>query len=318
MRKRKTVDDEKDDDDMPVARGRPRTPEELGPPKPEPHQRKEFVTRLQSILDALEIPDLGRDERMYLQRVLWRADRLCSLDPKRFTVRGEDRVILLLRSIAETTNGAEALTLPIMRAVSFCLHDGWTNRGLAWLEALDCVPLLEILRTLSNLGLQGHLEDALRWKLTQILGSPFKPQPAKLPKVKREPKPPASLTRVRGVEKNVQLGLELLALRSAIKSHQEYGRQVRRKFDIETKLAVNALKVARRYGARPEIFTRLSWNALAHLASPTLPAGARQALERRIIAGERIGAPEIRRAHGELKAGKRGRQADQQAQRSSR
>lgn len=190
-RKKIVANDEDDDDDMPVARGRPRTPEELGPPKPEHHQRKEFVTRLQSILDALEIPDLGRDERMYLQRILWRADLLCSFDPKRFTGRGEDRVVLLLRSIAETTNGAEALTLPIMEAVYSCLHDAWTDRGLAWLEALDRVPLLEMFRTLRDLGLQDHLEDALRWKLTQILGSPFAPQPVKLKKPARKMvKPP--------------------------------------------------------------------------------------------------------------------------------
>jgi hypothetical protein len=128
---------------------------------------------------------------MYLQRMLLRADRLCSFDPKRFTNHGEDQVILLLRSIAETTNGLEALTLPIMKAVSSCLDDAWTDRGLAWLEALDRVPILEILRTLSDLGLEDRLEDALRWKLTQILGSPFKPQPAKLKKPARKVvKPP--------------------------------------------------------------------------------------------------------------------------------
>jgi hypothetical protein len=191
MGRKKIVDDDDDDDDMPRPRGRPRAPEEFGPPKPQPHQRKEFVTRLQAILNALELPDLGRDERMYLQRTLWRADSLCNFDPKRFTVRGEDRVILLLRSIAETTNGTEALTLPIMKAVSSCLYDAWTDRGLAWLEALDRVPLLEILRTLSDLGLQNRLEDALRWKLTQILGAPFKPQPAKPKKPARKiEKPP--------------------------------------------------------------------------------------------------------------------------------
>jgi hypothetical protein len=188
---RKTIVDDDDDDDMPRPRGRPRAPEEFGPPKPEPHQRKVFVTRLRCIQDALEIPDLGRDERMFLQRILWRSDCLCSFDPKRFTDRGDARIILLLRSIAETTNGTEALTLPIMRAVYSCLHDAWTDRGLAWLEALDGVPLLGILRTLTDLGLQDRLEDALRWKLTQILGSPFKPQPAKPKKPARKMvKPP--------------------------------------------------------------------------------------------------------------------------------
>lgn len=48
-------------------------------------------------------------------------------------------------------------------------------------------------------------------------------------------------------------------------------------------------------GAKPEIFKRLSWDALLHLV---LSAAARDALERRIIAGERIGAPEVRAARG--------------------
>jgi hypothetical protein len=48
------------------------------------------------------------------------------------------------------------------------------------------------------------------------------------------------------------------------------------------------------YGTRPEIYTRRSWNALLHFASPALTVAACEALERRIIAGDRIGAPEIR------------------------
>ncbi len=118
-----------------------------------------------------------------------------------------------------------------------------------------------------------------------------------------------------GVEKNIALGLQLLALRSAIKSNYAFGRAVRRQFDIDGQHACEVMKVARVYGARPEISTRLSWNALVHLASPRLPAAARDALEHRIIAGERIGAPEIRAARGMVKAGKRGRQADHRAQR---
>jgi hypothetical protein len=62
-------------------------------------------------------------------------------------------------------------------------------------------------------------------------------------------------------------------------------------------------------GGMPEIFTRLSWNALVLLASPTLPAATREALERRIV------APEIRRACVALKAGKRGPQPEPPGQR---
>lgn len=109
-RARLIVDD--DDDDIPARVGRPRSPEEFGPPKPDPRQRKEYVARLQAILDAVEIDHLGQAERMYLQRILWRTDRLRDIDPRRFRARGEDQIIPLLRAIFETTNGIAALTLP--------------------------------------------------------------------------------------------------------------------------------------------------------------------------------------------------------------
>jgi hypothetical protein len=100
--------------------------------------------------------------------------------------------------------------------------------------------------------------------------------------------------------------LRSLKLRSAIKNNREYGRQVRRQFGVDT--TVNALQVARLYGGRPEIVSRLSWNALVTLSSPTFHATARETLEARIIAGETLGAPEIGAARGALKAGRRGRQ----------
>ncbi|WP_157043824.1 hypothetical protein [Nitrobacter hamburgensis] len=51
-----------------------------------------------------------------------------------------------------------------------------------------------------------------------------------------------------------------------------------------------------------------------HLASPALTAAAREALERRTLAGEKIGAPEIRAAREALRAGK-GHQTNQRARR---
>jgi hypothetical protein len=182
--------DDDDDDDLP-RRGRPRGPEEFGPPKPEAHQRKEYVGRLQSILDAIEIPDLGRDERTYLQRILWRADRIRSFYPDRFPARGEDRVVFLLRSIAETTNGVAALKLPILKAVSECLHDAWTSRGLQFLEAMDKLPLLEMQAALKGFGLDENLDKAIRWKLTEILGPPIVPQQPTKPAPRVMKKPPS-------------------------------------------------------------------------------------------------------------------------------
>ena len=185
----KIADD--DDDDVPARVGRPRAKEEFGPPRPEQHERQEYAARLQLVLKALEIPDLGRDERMYLQRILWRRDQLRKYDRKRFAARGEDQVVLLLRSIAEMSNSLAALKLSIMRALSLCLHEAWTSKGLAWLDAMDAVKLVEIEATLRGLGLGEHLHTAIRWKLAEILGPPIVSQPMPKTPARKMVKPPA-------------------------------------------------------------------------------------------------------------------------------
>jgi len=170
-------DDDDDDDDVPARAGRPRTPETFGPPAAEQHERQEYAARLQLVLEALEIPDLGRSERMFLQRKIWRADQLRKYDPKRFTTRGEDQVVILLRSIAETTNGLTALKLSIMQALSSCLHEAWTSQGLKYLDAMDAVKLVEIETNLRSYGLEDHLGAAIQWRLTEILGRPTAAKP---------------------------------------------------------------------------------------------------------------------------------------------
>jgi hypothetical protein len=87
----KPIDDD-DDDDLPPRVGRPRAPEVFGPPKPMPHQRKEYWNRLQAILDALEVGEVDRDVRMYLQRIIQRCDLLRRLDARRFTTEGTPRI----------------------------------------------------------------------------------------------------------------------------------------------------------------------------------------------------------------------------------
>lgn len=221
-----------------------------------------------------------------------------------------------LRTITESEGNQCALIADVIEAVSGVIfhHSRWANLGLEWLSAFDNIRLLELRRIVKAAKvelLRVGIATLICVELEKLLGPSVLPKPVK---VKAEPKPPAFLIRVPGVEKNIALGVELLALRSAIKSNATFGRAVRRQFDVDGQHACEVMKVARVYGARPEIFTRLSWNALLHLASPNLPAAAREALEYRIIAGERIGAPEIRRAHGALKVGKQGRQ-DQRAQR---
>ena len=183
-RRRKEPDDDDDDDFVPRV-GRPRGREVFGPKKPELYERESYFRRLDAILDALEIGELERDVRLSLQKTLQRCDSLRSVDPKRFPEDGDGVVTMLLRSIAESSNGPSALTLPIIDAVRSCMHDAWTNRGLAWLEAMDQVPLVRTYQELCRLGVEKHLGDAIRHMLTQILGPPVAPAP---PKPKPAPK----------------------------------------------------------------------------------------------------------------------------------
>jgi hypothetical protein len=255
--------------------------------------------RVQEILDALEAPPIDKATRSMFCRWLYRAQKFPEIfknDP--FDV--EEKIILTCRAILESDGNEGALVEPIVRAVSLCMRPHWISQGLAWVAAFDEIPLAATLQTLADLfgekAAAEHLPNVLRRKLWQIFGPDV--GSVKPAKAKAAPKPPASLTRVAGVEANVRLGLELLALRSATADNREYGRQVRKRFDIEPKLAVNALQVAALYGRKPEIFRRLSWNCLVTLSSPSLPGAARAALERRIVAGARVGAPEIRAARG--------------------
>jgi hypothetical protein len=161
--------------------------------------------------------------------------------------------------------------------------------------------LAQVRKTAKATGVQ-PLRDAIMTlvcvELEKILGPSKLPRPPKSPRIKIQPKPPRAETRVAGVEANVELGRKLVALRSQTKSNRAYAGQVRAQFDIDTMHAVECARVARAYGDRPEIFTRLSWHALTLLSSPTMPASVRQDLEARILAGESIGAPHIVRARG--------------------
>jgi hypothetical protein len=201
MGRRKAADGDDDDDDYVPRVGRPPSPEAFGPPRPEPQDRKEYASRLQALLDAIEIQDLGRDERRYLQRILWRSDRLESVDRKRFPNQGTENVTHLLRLVFESSNGSAALKLPILRAVSDCMHPVWIGKGLAFIEALDHVDLVGLHNTLRDMGIEDQLTRALRKKLEAILGPPVEPKPSKPvkpAKVKRMPKkPPTKITRGR-------------------------------------------------------------------------------------------------------------------------
>ena len=51
--------------------------------------------------------------------------------------------------------------------------------------------------------------------------------------------------------------------------------------------------VARRYGDRPEIFSKVGWRVLKELASSVKPEAYRREYEAKILAGERVNGKEI-------------------------
>jgi hypothetical protein len=291
--------------------------------KPEPWESAAVTKQLQEILDDLEIQSLDSEARDVFQRILHRQRYFQGLKYlNNFTPFGGDakgHIIFVIRCITESNGNEGALIGPIVRAVSSCLTPALTDRGLELIEAFDKIAVLEVLATMRSLdifsetSLAHYLSLAIRNKLRAILEPAL---PATKPMAaKPAPKPPRSLSRIPEVEKNIALGLKLLGLRAATPHHLTFGRSVRRQFEVDGQTAGELMKVARVFGARPEIYRRLSWEALLQLSSPAIPASARAELERRIMAGERIGAPQIRQARRKQQTGRPRRPVNQPAQR---
>jgi hypothetical protein len=262
-------------------------------PQPPAWDSSVIAAQLQDILDALEVPPIDAESRGIFQRILYRQ--------KYFGGDAKGRVIFIIRCITESSGNEGALIGPVVSAVSSCLTPELTNHGLELLEAFDQIPLMSVLETMRSLDLFSeksigwYYSIAIRNKLAAILEPAARPA-TKPVQVKREPKPPRALTRVPGVEAMVALGVKLLELRSTAKSNREFGRLRNKLFDVDTMTGVRAMMVARAYGDRPEIYRRLSWKALRDLSSPSIQPSLRRDLEARILADERIGGPQIRRA----------------------
>lgn len=210
---------------------------------------------------------------------------------------------LVLRTVAD--HGI--LVADVIDAVSDLAisHPRWA-RSADWFSAFAGIDVAGIRQTAKAANIRPRrvaIATLIAVELAKILG------PSRLPKTikqKLPPKPPRALARVAGVEANVQLGRQLLALRAEHPGKRDYGRAKRARFNVDVMHAVECVRVARAYGERPEIYRRLFWQGLVELSSPTMPAPVRRVLEVRILAGERIGAPQIRRArkaHADRQAG---------------
>ena len=233
---------------------------------------------------------------------------------------GLPHATIVLRTIVESEGNQAELIADTIGAVSDLVrtHARWVNLGLAFIEAFDKISLAEVRKAAKATGVQ-PLRDAIMTllcvELEKILGPSRLPKPPKPVKVKLPPKPPLALTRIPAIERAISLGKELLALRASIVCNKKFGREVRRRFpDVDHITVSRTIRVTRLYAGRPEVWRAASWRTLIELASPKMAPSMRQALEARILAGETITAPHIRKTRGRFKGGSLKRKPDQQAQ----
>lgn len=230
---------------------------------------------------------------------------------------GLPHITIVLRTIVESEGNEGELIADVIGAISDLVrtHPRWVNLGLAFIEAFDAISLAQVRKTAKATGVQ-PLRDAIMTlvcvELEKILGPSRLPKPPKPVKVKLPPKPKLALTRIPAIERAISLGKELLALRASIVCNKKFGREVRRRFpDVDHITVSRTIRVTRLYAGRPEVWRAASWRTLIELASPKIAPSMRQALEARILAGETITAPHIRKTRGRFKGGSPKRPADQ-------
>jgi hypothetical protein len=107
-------------------------------------------------------------------------------------------------------------------------------------------------------------------------------------------KPHCAITRLAEAERNIVIGIDLLAMRRIYTSDGDFDQMIERCFGITAAHAAACMQVAKLYGDRRAITNNLTWDALVELSAPSLPAPVRRDIEQRVIAGERITVVDIK------------------------
>ncbi|WP_456798112.1 hypothetical protein [Bradyrhizobium sp. USDA 4473] len=111
-------------------------------------------------------------------------------------LHGPEHAILLMRAVAESSNGPAALMEPVVTAVSGVMsrRPDWPAKGLAWIEAFDGIPLVGLVEAMRSLeafeerDLAGHLQASITTKLRRALDPPPVPPKPKRAYTRRSPK----------------------------------------------------------------------------------------------------------------------------------
>ncbi|WP_334368824.1 hypothetical protein [Bradyrhizobium sp. AZCC 1578] len=278
---------------------------DVAPETREPVKNKwhtdELANEVREILAALEAPPADGEVMDTFQRTIFRG--------RQFGVDGRGRVVLTCRCILESEGNEDAFREPFVSAVAGVCGDEFAGRELELIEAFDRINLVGIFETMRALeyfrlsDVPSVVSAVVRNKVRRLLSPPSLPAASK--KGRQERKEEAKRERraliSRVVERKIELGRKLAALRDAIPGNKQFGWAVRKQFDIDDSSDVTEMmRVARLYGDRPEIFCNASWHALTELASSATSEGERRKFETRISAGERVNGAEIIRARATI------------------
>jgi hypothetical protein len=232
------------------------------------------------MIDAPPIDDHGL---FTFQKILYRR--------KYFDYDARGQIILTCRCILESEGNEGAFSEPFVSAVhGVCSKKELADRGLELIQAFDQIPLQKIVETMRGLDLfkessiRQYLPISVENKVRRILLPP-QPEPVRSPSTKERraaDKQATAAANRRIVEQKIEFGRKLVALRDATPNNRRFGAAVR-KFGHDDPLHVaEVMRVARFYGARPEIFRNVGWRTLTQLASSATSESQRQKFEARI------------------------------------
>jgi hypothetical protein len=237
----------------------------------------ELAAEVHSILDAIDAPPIDDHGLFTFQKILYRR--------KYFDYDARGQIILTCRCILESEANEGAFAEPFVSAVhGVCSKQSFADRGLDLVAAFDHIPLQQIVKTIRGLDLfkessiGRYLSMIVENKVRKIL---FPPQPEPPPKPSKEEriaadKQAAVAANKQVVEQRIELGRKLAALRDATPNNRRFGRIVREKYDLHDSLHVaEVMRVARRYGERPEIYRAVGWHVLVQLVSEATSAAHR-------------------------------------------
>jgi hypothetical protein len=196
-----------------------------------------------------------------------------------------------LRTFTETENRRARIDAFALFAISDIMvaFPAWADSGLRWFEVFDGIDIAAAQRQAKLNRDVVPQRYGVATLIHRELNAAFAEKPDVAPprQTARQQREAMAAAKARIVERRVELGRQLAALRDATPSNKKFGWAVRKQFDLHNLLYVaEVMRVARMYGARPEIYGNVGWRTLVELASITTPEDLRRKFEARILAGQ--------------------------------